>query len=416
MFRSIASTYRAAFSGLNRAVWLLSIASLINRSGTMVMPFLVLFLTSRRGFTAIEAGQALALYGLAAMAASYLGGRLSDRFGPLAVMKSSLLLTGVCFLVLGAVHGKLAISALIFLLGLVGELFRPANLAALTAASTQEDRARSFGLLRLAVNLGMALGPTVGGFLAFYDYLWLFVVDGVTCILSALLLQRAFPRGLSIASTARREDAEGAGGNSSPARSPFRDRIFLAMMALLFVMNLVTFQITSTFPLSLRDLYGFSEARIGMVMAINALIIVLFEMVLVHRLAGRDPVRVTGVGAFLFCLGFSLLPLGSTFAFAAFTVVIWTIGEMLAFPMVTTAAANRAPEELQGAYMGLLNFAFASAFVAAPLAGTWVYENLGPRTLWFGCGAVGVVVWAGYEVLAALSRPRAATPAAPREA
>lgn len=414
MFRSIVSTYRAAFSGLNRAVWMLSIASLINRSGTMVMPFLVLFLTSRRGFTATEAGQALALYGLAAMAASYLGGRLSDRFGPIAVMKSSLLLTGVCFLALGAVHGRLAISALIFLLGLVGELFRPANLAALTASSTQEDRARSFGLLRLAVNLGMALGPTVGGILAFYDYLWLFVVDGVTCILSAILLQRAFPRGLSVASAAaRREDVE---GKASPARSPFRDRIFLAMMALLFVMNLVTFQITSTFPLSLRDLYGFSEARIGMVMAVNALIIVLFEMVLVHRLAGRDPVRVTGVGAFLFCLGFSLLPLGSTFAFAAFTVVIWTMGEMLAFPMVTTAAANRAPEQLQGAYMGLLNFAFASAFVAAPLAGTWVYVNLGPRTLWFGCGAIGVVVWAGYEVLAAISRPRATTPAAPREA
>ncbi|MFL6196000.1 MAG: MDR family MFS transporter [Thermoanaerobaculia bacterium] len=414
MFRSIVSTYRDAFSGLNRAVWMLSIASLINRSGTMVMPFLVLFLTSRRGFTATEAGQALALYGLAAMAASYLGGRLSDRFGPIAVMKSSLLLTGVCFLVLGAMHGRLAISALIFLLGLVGELFRPANLAALTAVSTQEDRARSFGLLRLAVNLGMALGPTVGGFLAFYDYLWLFVVDGVTCILSAILLQRAFPRGLSAASAAARR--AGAGGTPPPARSPFHDRVFLVMMALLFVMNLVTFQITSTFPLSLRDLYGFSEARIGMVMAVNALIIVLFEMVLVHRLAGRDPVRVTGVGAFLFCLGFSLLPLGSTFAFAAFTVVIWTMGEMLAFPMVTTASANRAPEELQGAYMGLLNFAFASAFVAAPLAGTWVYVNLGPRTLWFGCGAIGVVVWAGYEALAALSRPRAATPAAPREA
>jgi MFS family permease len=412
MLRSIVSTYRDAFSGLNRAVWMLSVASLINRSGTMVMPFLVLFLTSRRGFTVTEAGQALAMYGLAAMAASYLGGRLSDRFGPIRVMTSSLLSTGLCFLALGHVQGRLAISALILLLGLVGEVFRPANLAALTAASPPADRARSFGLLRLAVNLGMALGPTVGGFLAFYDYGWLFLVDGVTCILSAGLLRLAFPRGLVAASAAERPEGR------ATVRSPFRDRALLAMLGLMFTMNVVTFQITGTYPLSLRDLYGFSEARIGLVMAVNAVIIVLFEMVLVHRLAGRDPVRVSGVGAFLFCAGFALLPLGSSFAFVVFTVAVWTMGEMLIFPMVTTAVANRAPEELQGAYMGLLNFSFASAFVVAPLAGTWVYENLGPRTLWFGCGVIGVLVWAGFEVLAALSlrARRAATPAAPREA
>jgi predicted MFS family arabinose efflux permease len=86
MFRSILSTYRAAFSGLNRSVWLLSLASLINRSGTMVMPFLVLFLVKERGFTTTQAGQSLALYGLAAMCAAYLGGWLCDRFGPVRFM------------------------------------------------------------------------------------------------------------------------------------------------------------------------------------------------------------------------------------------------------------------------------------------------------------------------------------------
>src|SRR3954467_11424929 len=120
MFRSIATAYRDAFSGLSRSVWLLSLASLVNRAGTMVMPFLVLFLTEKRGFTTTQAGQTLALYGLAAMAASYLGGRLCARFGPLRIMKGSLFLTGLCFLALGRLHGRPAISGMVVLLGLVG--------------------------------------------------------------------------------------------------------------------------------------------------------------------------------------------------------------------------------------------------------------------------------------------------------
>jgi len=128
---------------------------------------------------------------------------------------------------------------------------------------------------------------------------------------------------------------------------------------------------------------------------------VLFEMVLVHSLARRDPLKVSGFGAFLFCLGLSLLPLGASFGYVVFTVAVWTAGEMVTFPIISSAIADRAPEESRGRYMGLLNLSFATAFVVAPLVGTWIYQHLGPRTLWFGCGGVGVVVWAGFHAVAA---------------
>lgn len=402
MLRSILSTYRAAFSGLNRSVWLLSLASLINRSGTMVMPFLVLFLVKERGFTTTQAGQTLALYGLAAMGAAYFGGWLCDRFGPVRIMKASLLLTGISFLALGHLRGRAAISAMVFVLALVGEMFRSANLSALTAASDPGERARSIALMRLAVNAGMALGPSVGGFLAFYDYGWLFVVDGGTSILAAVMLHLVFPE--------VRAAAAAPSVAKAPPRSPFRDLPVMAILGLMFLLNTVTFQIASTFPLSLRDLDGFSEAWIGLALAANTVIIVLFEMVLVHSLARRDPLKVSGVGAFLFCGGLALLPFGRGFAYVLFTIAIWTLGEMLVFPLVTSAIADRAPEETRGAYMGLLNFSFASAFVVAPLVGTWVYQTLGPRVLWLGCGAVGLLVGTGFLLLATVaSRPAAAT-------
>jgi predicted MFS family arabinose efflux permease len=395
MIRTLATTYRDAFSGLSRGVWLLSITSLINRAGTMVMPFLLLFLVEKRGFTTAQAGQALALYGLGAMFASWLGGGLCDRFGPIRIMKGSLVGMGLAFLALGHLQGRLAISAMIVVLSLVGEVFRPANLSALAAASPPADRARSFALLRLAVNAGMSVGPTVGGFLAAVDYGWLFVADGVTSILAAGLLFVAFPGRLDAAPAVHPPAAVRAG-------SPFRDRQVVAILGMMFVLNVVTFQIVGTFPLSLRDLYGFSKGWIGITLAANTVIIILFEMVLIHSLARRDPLKVAGFGAFLLCGGLAVLPFGSGlgFGYVLVSVVIWTMGEMLTFPLLTTVVADRAPEATRGAYMGLLNFSIAASFVVAPLVGTWVYQNLGPRALWLGCGAVGLLSWAGFQAVA----------------
>jgi MFS family permease len=397
LFRTIATTYRDAFSGLSRTVWLLSVASLVNRSGTMVMPFLTLYLISKRGFTTTQAGEVLGLYGVAATAASYTGGWLCDRVSPVRVMKVSLALTGLSFLALGQLRSRLAIAAMVFVLGLVGEAFRPANLAALAAATGPADRARSFALLRLAANLGMTLGPSVGGFLALYDYGWLFVADGVTCLLATSLLWLV-PAGAEGANAQRsRQSAAGS--------SPWRDGPFLAMMGLMFVLATVVFQIVSTFPLTLRDLYGLSEARIGLILAVNTLIIVLFEMVLIHKLSGRgDTLERIGVGAFFVCAGLALLPLGSSFPFAAFTVVVWTVGEMLAFPIASAVVADLAKEESLGRYMGVFNLTFASSYVAAPLIGTWVYQTWGPKALWYGCGVVGAAIWLGFHLLAAARR------------
>jgi predicted MFS family arabinose efflux permease len=398
LFRTIATTYRDAFSGLSRTVWLLSVASLVNRSGTMVMPFLTLYLVSKRGFTTTQAGEILALYGLAAMVASYTGGWLCDRVSPVWVMKVSLALTGLSFLVLGQLRSRLAIAAMVFVLSLVGEAFRPANLAALAAATGPVDRARGFGLLRLAVNMGMTLGPSVGGFLALHDYGWLFVADGVTCLLATGLLWLV-PSGAEDAKTRRDRRQSGAGS------SPWRDGPFLAMMGLMFLLATVVFQIVSTFPLTLRDLYGFSEARIGLTLAINTLIIVVFEMVLLHKLAGRgDTLEKVGLGAFFVCTGLALLPLGSSFPFAAFTVAVWTMGEMLAFPIASAVVADRAKEDSLGRYMGVFNLTFATSYVAAPLIGTWVYQTWGPKALWYGCGVVGAVLWVAFHLLAVARR------------
>lgn len=404
MFRSILAAYREAFSGLNRAVWLLALTTLVNRSGTMVLPFLILYLTRKQGFEPTDAGKALGIYGVGGVLGSYLGGWLCDRMPPRRVMVASLALAGAGFILLGRLDARPAILVNLFFLAVVGEGFRPANGAAVATASPPELRTRAFALNRLAVNMGMSLGPTIGGFLAMIDYDWLFVVDGVTSLFAAAVLFVAF----------HAEDRKpvAAAAVAEPGRSPWRDRPFLVMMALLFLLALITFQMASTFPLTLRDLYGFHEGRIGLTMAVNTVLIVLFEMVLVHRVGSRDPLKLVGIGGLLFGLGMALLPFGVglsgfgwVFVYVAFTVMVWTVGEMLAFPLSAGAVANRADEANRGVYMGLYTLSFEGAWVFAPIVGTWVYQSWGAKTLWLGCGAVGVVILVGfYGVSAAIAR------------
>jgi MFS family permease len=393
VFRSILTAYREAFAGLNRSVWLLGFATLVNRSGTMVLPFLVLYLVKMRGFETTDAGVAIGLYGAGGVLGSYLGGWLCDRVPPRWVIAGSLALTGVGFVVLGRLAARPAIYVTMVLLGLVGEGFRPATSAALAAAAPPELRTRAFALNRLAINLGMSLGPSLGGFLAMRSYDWLFLVDGGTCLLSAAFLLVAFRGGTP---TAAKPEADAA-----PGRSPWKDGPFLMMMGLFFLLALVTFQMTSTFALTLRDLYGFQEGRIGLVMAVNTVIIVVFEMILVHRVGAMDPLRLVGVGGFLFGLGFAMLPFGSTFGYVVLSVLVWTVGEMLSFPLSAGVVANRANDANRGIYMGLFTLSFEGAWIFSPVLGTWIYQTWGPKTLWLGCGAVGLVLLVGFQAVAA---------------
>jgi predicted MFS family arabinose efflux permease len=403
--RAIRDAYKGAFSGLNGTVWLLAFASLINRAGTMVLPFLALYLTEERGFTTTAAGQALAVYGLGAVVGSYFGGWLCDRVAPRSIMIASLVLTAAGFLLLEGMEARPAILGAMLFLSVVGEAFRPANFAAVAAVAEPGRITQSFSLIRLAINIGMTLGPAVGGFLALRDYSWLFRIDALTCVLAAGLLTAAF-RPVQAGPKAGEDGAVAAAG--APARSPWGDPFFLALVLLFFVLATVLFQISSTYPLTLRDLYSFSEASIGVVLAINTFLIVLLEMVIVHSVRGWNQLRLAGAGCLLFCVGFGLLPfgagLGAPFAYVAATVVVWSFGEMLSMPISSGLVAARADERSRGRYMGLYLLAFSLAFVVAPLIGTWIYQHLGTRTLWILCGLTGFPLWAGFYGLSVLER------------
>jgi MFS family permease len=398
---ALLKVYRQAFSGLPREVWLLVLTGFVNRSGTMVLPFLALYLTSQRGLSPAAAGAMLSLYGIGSAAGSLSGGWLCDRIDPNRVQVASLIGGGIGLVVLGQLERPWAIGLALVAVSLVGEAFRPANSTALALATAPADRTRAFALRRIALNLGMTFGPAIGGVLAVYDYTWLFVLDGGTCLLAALPARRLIaPR--------RTADGGPAPGRVPRGASPWRDGPFVALVALVTLLAMVLFQLWGTFPLTMRGAYGLAENRIGALFAVNTLLIVTLEMVLINAVRSFSPLRVAAVGAALLAGGLGILPLGSTFAFAAASAVVWTVGEMLSLPLVEATVANRAGAGQSGRYMGMFTTAFSLAFVLAPLVGTTVYERFGSDALWYGCGVFGLLLWAGFRALAPRFAPAAA--------
>jgi|CXWL01.1.fsa_nt_gi predicted MFS family arabinose efflux permease len=390
--RDLLGHYRAAFSGLPRTVWLLAAGTLVNRAGTMVMPFLTLYLTESLHLSTATAGTLMALFGVGSLFGSALGGWLSDRVGPLAVLLGSLAGTGVGFLVLGSLRHVAALAVAIPCISLVADTYRPALLAGVAAWSPPAVRARSMSLVRLAINLGMSIGPAVGGLLAAWSYQFLFLADALTCWLAALVLWRTLG-GVGRSPEHRREPSDGGAG------SPLGDRPFLVFLVLVSLLGFAFFQLIGAFPLYLHQAFGFSATTIGGLLALNALLVALCEMVLVRALDGRAPLRLLAIGSLLVCCGFGMLPLGRGVAFAAASVVVWSIGEMLSLPYASLVTASRAPAGRAGSYMGAYSVAFSVALISAPAVGLRIYERFGPAALWSGIAGLGAVLCLGFRAL-----------------
>lgn len=400
------SSYRAAFGGLPRSVWLISLVAFINRSGTVVLPFLSLYLTQVRGLNGSEAGVLLAVWGLGAIAGAWLGGTLTDRIGPRPVLLMSLVSGGLSVIILGQLQDELSIGVGLFLTALFLDMFRPPLMSSISAAVCPELRPRAFALARMAVNLAMTLAPAAGGFLALYSYQLLFWVDGVTCLLAAIALLVAFEAGIpkhaveaADPSTERVEAKRGVGGS------------LVRFFALLSGHVIVFMQLMFTMPLYLNEHLGLAENWVGMVFAVNTVTIVALEMLITHRIEAWRPLRATALGTALVGLGFGAFALGVplgidgtasvvlAFGFAACATLVWTFGEMVGDPMTVTFVSQQAPPERQGRAMAGMAVVFGAGHVVAPLIGMPVYTRFGPTVLWTASLCVALCVSAGYLAL-----------------
>lgn len=371
-------------AGLPRELWLLALAMFVNRAGTMVMPFLVLYLTRDRGLQPTRAGLAIALYGLVALLWSPVAGRFGDRWGQLRMVKASLFTSAVVLVLVPLFHSYLAILGALVVLALVSEPVRPAAMALVSHLAPPERRRQAFALNRLAVNLGMSIGPTAGGFLAEVSFESLFWADAATSLLAGILL-------VVIPFRAPQHFHDPPGGHTGTALA---DRKLIYIVLALLPVLVVFFQHNSTMALFLVDNLGFRPSVYGGLFAVNTLLIVVSEVRLNTVTAHWPFGRAMATGALLATLGFAALAVARSELAVALTVVIWTVGEMILFPTASAYFAEISPPSRRGEYLGFYTMAFGVAFSLGPWLGTAVLERWGGVTLWVLCGLAGLVsVW-----------------------
>ncbi|MBS1598005.1 MAG: MFS transporter [Bacteroidetes bacterium] len=382
------SLYRNAYSGLSRSTWLLSIVMLVNRSGTMVIPFMTIYLTQpSMGYSIGQAGIVMGIFGAGAVCGGFIGGKLTDKFGFHPVQLTALIGGGVLFVVLGMVKSYPMICVITFLLSMVNDAFRPANSTAIAHYSKEENRTRSYSLNRLAINLGWAVGGALGGILASINYHLLFWTDGLTNIAAALLLKYFLTPVNDRGGPVKKEIA------STESISALKDKGYLMFTGITILFAICFYQLFTTLPVYYKQSLHIKEFFIGLLMALNGVIITVFEMVLIFKLEGkRQNVLFIRDGFLLTGLSFLLLNIFPASALAAvFCMILVTFGEMLSMPFMNSFWISRTTASNRGQYAGLYTIAWSSAQVIGPSGGAQIVQHLGFRILWWIVGSLCIV-------------------------
>ncbi|MHA7627829.1 MDR family MFS transporter [Corallococcus sp. M7] len=390
--------------GLPRTYWVLWVGTFVNRLGSFVAPFLALYLTRERGFSVEQAGFIVALNGAGAVLAAPLGGMLADRVGRRLTLAGGLWLGSGAMLLIGhsETPGRIAVAA--FLLGILGDLYRPAVSAAVADLVAPRDRARAYGLLYWVINLGFAIALPLAGLLAGLGYRLLFIADAVTTFLYGCCVWAFVPE-------TRPPEARAAHASHTPlgaVLTPFRDSVYLAFCLPVFALALLFHQSFMSLPLTLTQ-QGLTPAQYGLVMSVNGVLIVALQPFVVRGVGRVRRSTALAVAGVLTAVGFGLHALPATVPLAMAAVAVWTLGEIVHSPVAPSVVADLAPAELRGSYQGAYHMMWGLASSVAPALGGAMLGHVGATALWAGCFCVGLAAAAWHLTIAGARRRRVET-------
>ncbi len=388
MFKTALQRYINNFKGFSREVWILAIVTFINRAGTMVLPFLSKYLKEDLHFSFSQVGWIMVCFGLGSMLGSFLGGKLSDKIGFYKIMVFSLFTSGLLFFVIQFITSFWGLCIAMFGIMMVADMFRPAMFVSLGTYAKPENRSRAFTLVRLAINLGFAAGPALGGLIIMnIGYKGLFWVDGATCIIAILIFA------LLVKEVKKNTENEKITNEAIIKTSVFDDKIFWIFLFVCFVTAMIFFQIFTTLPLYHREMYGLTEFQTGLLMMLNGLLIFFLEMPIVSYFERKNiaKIRIILWGSLMMALSFYVLLIDIWSGILIISMIFMTFGEMFIFPFSNSFALSRAPKGQEGKYMALFTMSFSLAHICSSKTGMEIIGSQGYQINWIFMGTLGII-------------------------
>lgn len=387
---------KKAYGGLSPKIWLLALVMLINRAGTMVVAFMTVYTTQKLHFSIENAGFVMMTFGFGAILGSYLGGKLTDIFGYFVVQVGSLFLGGLLFFVVAEIQSFELLCASVFVLSAFGEAYRPANSVSIAHLSTPETFTRSISLVRLAINLGWAVGPVLGGLFATRDYKYLFWADGLTNIFASLIvlffLKNKFVKKQKLSKNEVIQNR---------SESPWRDGFFMVFMLFTTIYLMSFSPIFTVLPVYYKEVCKMSEFQIGVLMGLNGLLVALVEMLIIYKVDGKfNRLKIIGFGCFLLVINYAVYINFTTYTWMLVGIIFGTFSEIFAMPFMNSFSVERAKSHNRGQYSAVYAMTWPVAQIGSSLLGTQAIARFGYDLLLLFLGLLAVVCTAGFYYLA----------------
>jgi predicted MFS family arabinose efflux permease len=403
--------YTDSFKGLSIESWMLSIVMLINRTGSMTLPFLGIYMTDSLGFDIVVSGLILSCFGIGSVIGSWLGGFLTDKVGEYYIQALSLLLSVPMFALYPMFETPWGIAGLVGIQSVVSEMFRPANSVAIAKYAQPNNLTRAFSLNRMAINLGFSLGPVIGGILSSISYAFLFYANGMGALVAGLVYIYFFgqrQRLFRLQQDRKKRHVSTQEPLLQKELSPYKDVPFLIFCVICTVFSICFFQLLNALPIFYKNDLGLSKFVIGLLMGTNGLVVVMFEMLLVYISEKYLSIALTMLYGTLLCaVSYFLLGFEPGYATLFLSIALLSLGEILVLPFMATITALRAGSRNKGAYMGVNGMAFSIALIFAPILGTQFVATIGFDVMWIATAFVLLLCSIGfYYFIPKLSKPK----------
>jgi predicted MFS family arabinose efflux permease len=378
--------YLNNFKNFPKEIWILTLITFINRAGTMVIPFLSKYMKENLEFSYSQIGWVMVFFGIGSIIGTWLSGKLSDKIGFYKVMVFSLFASGIVFILLHYARTFEEMCVGILVLTTIADMFRPAMLVCLKTFTTKENRASAYSLTRAAVNLGFLFGPVLGGLIIMQSgYEFIFYADGATCILAIIVFVLFVKeRQLPVRTV--------ADGLKPQNISVMKDKPFMLHLVICLITGILFFQIFTTLPLYHKEQFNMSEFDSGLLLSLNGLLILLFELPIVNYVS-RNKInnhRVIFIGLVLMATSFLFL-LYQWEGMLIPMMLFMTCGVMLTFPFANSFAMDRAYEQREGKYMAAFTMSYSFAHILSAKTGMQIIQNSGYETNWIVMSILGVV-------------------------
>ncbi len=387
-----------------RTFWLIMLGMFIDQlGGALIFPFFGLYITSKYQVGMTEVGVLFSIIAVTGLIGSLIGGALADKIGRKVMILFGLVISAVSTLLLAFAPSLDFIYVAGFIVGLFGNMAGPAHQAMIADVLPEDKRIDGFGILRVIANLAVVIGPAIGGFLAARSYTLLFIIDVIASSITALIIFALVPE--TKPQTVPTEDQqpeqeESLGKTLAGYLKVTKDGVYMIYMAASIFMVLGYMQMNTTLPVFLRDVHGLPDSNYGLLLSLNASMVVLLQFWITRRIKGFAPMKIMAWGMVIYAVGFTMYGFVSAIWLFVLAMVIITTAEMLVSPTGQAIVAKLSPEDMRGRYMAVFGFSWTIPMAIGPLLAGLVMDNYNPNWVWYGSGIfmlISASIFAGLQ-------------------